>query len=143
MYILDYNRFILILYADRGLVKKGRISPLFQQLYILFISTFMLCYFLFTFMRFKFQNQETQDIVNEICSTKIPIASRLGAFKNIGKSFKVLFVILFGLLYWRSVKFIRNRSKIKSKPPAIIGRFQRNIITFSDTIILHMLLGKG
>ena len=140
MYIVDYNRFIMIKYADRGLVKKGRISPLFQQLYILFTSTIMFLIFLIIFMRFKFQNQATQEIVDEICSsTQTPMVTRLGAFKNIGKFAKVFTIFIVGCWYWRSVKFIGNRSKIKSKPPAIIGRFQRNIITYSDTVILHMV----
>ena len=89
--IVDYNRFIMIKYADRGFVKKGRISPLFQQLYILFTSTFMFLIILITFVRFKFQDQVTQEIVDEICSsTQTPMVSRLGAFKNTGKFVKVL-----------------------------------------------------
>ena len=132
--------FIMILYADRGLVRNGEISPMFQLLFSLTTTFFGIWYLLGIVIRFILQNQETQDIVNEICSTHATMANKLGAFKNIGKFGRIIGGFLIGLLYLRSIKFVRNRSKNKSKPPAIFGRYQRNLLTYSDTIILISLL---
>ena len=50
----------------------------------------MIAYLLVVFVRFTFQNQEMQDVVNDMCSTNKATVNNLGAFKNIGKFGKII-----------------------------------------------------
>ena len=117
---------------------------MFQLIYSITITSFWIWLLLLIFIPFIFQNENTYHfVINEICSTNTTTINKHGVLKNIGKFGKLICGLLNGFMYWRSIKFVKKRSKEKSKPPVIIGRFQRNIMTYSDTINLYMLLQIG
>ena len=117
------------MYAERGLVTNGIVSKTFDQLYyLLCIIPFILVTVIFTFFKGKTFHGRCSKISEE------PI--EFAAFKNVGFNLRICLAFFINLLYFRSSQLIKSRSKDSKKPPAIVGRFQRNVLTFKDTVIL-------
>ena len=128
-------RFILIKYADRGLVKNGNVSKLFDHLYLT-ISGSMTVFFLgFIF-------------VNHFDSRLIPIAVNICTGENsaidadslrlpiVSCGIGITIITTTLLLFLSAKRFVKSKSK-SGKTPAIYGRYQRNLVTFSQTIFLN------
>ena len=117
------------MYAERGLVKNGIVLKTFNQLYYLFCSIpFTVVIVLLTFLK--------EDILNNRCSKILEEPVEFAFLRNEGYTHRISLVVLIHLLYFCSSHLVKRKSKHSKKPPAIIGRFQRNILTFKDTVIL-------
>ena len=115
------------MYAERGLVTNGMLSKTFTQLYYLFCSI-PIIFQIIPFLK--------EDILYDRCSNILDEPIELTAFKKLGYSACIMNLFFLHLLYFRSSKFVWSKSKDSKKPPAIVGRFQRNVLTFKDTVII-------
>ena len=77
-----------------------------------------------------------EDILNNRCSKILEEPVEFAFLRNEGYTHRISLVVLIHLLYFCSSHLVKRKSKHSKKPPAIIGRFQRNILTFKDTVIL-------
>ena len=135
-------RFILVKYADRGLVVGGEISKLFRRLYLT-VATTLHC-FCATFVpvgHIKQIVQGTEPAFISVCmnhkinhedentwkATTIMIGTLLPAFVSLW------------ILYFSSKRYVSKRSKSKDQPSAMIGRYQRNIVTFKQTVLIFTI----
>ena len=127
-------RFIMVKYADRGLVSNGGLSELFNQLYIC-LSTF-LTLFIYAITLLNNFKEGPEPLFVSICLNHNSSAKTY----SIGVALCSLGIIFVGLMFWSSETFLKSKSKNGRTPPAIIGRFQRNFVTFKETAYYHSLL---
>lgn len=130
-------RFILVRFADRGLVNGGVVSKLFGYLYICFGG----CFSLLTYSMILASHTKQIEMTN-LCLLNYSNEYHMSWNKNlkIGTAFTTAGLILLWMLYLRCKFFVATKSKDGTTPPAIFGRFQRNVLTFEETICYHTLM---
>lgn len=130
-------RFIMVKYADRGLVSGGTVSILFDILYACFGAFLTLfCYALTVASNLR----EGEEKFISIC-LKHDSLNNVNTLKSliIKYALTILGLIVFCIMLWSSIAYVKSRSRDGKTPPAIIGRYQRNIITFVETVIYHVV----
>lgn len=130
-------RFILVKYAERGLVSGGVVSKLFDHLYICF-ATFLT---VLMYSLILVGNLREEPVFIKICLSHSG-KRNIESWKNysIGISLFCIGIISLMLMYWSSYKYLKSRSKDGRTPPSIFGRFQRNVLTFTESMYYHTLI---
>ena len=133
-------RSILVKYADRGLVSGGVVSKLFDYLYTCFgLSLTFLMYML----GLTSNNRGNLVFIN-VCLQNNPNDYEKN-WKNplIGVAMTSLGMVLLWILYRSSRHFVLSKSKDGKTPPAIIGRYQRNVLTLNESMFYHAVMYLG
>ena len=128
-------RFILIKYADRGLVKNGKIPKLFDCLYLLIAIVLTLLFIMFILSR-HFSASDKKSFFMKLClkeDHKIDQTTWRIIIQMF--SFRILILTSILIFYFASWYYIKSKSK-NGKVPSKFGRYQRNIYTFSDTVLI-------
>ena len=130
-------RSILVKYADRGLVSGGVVSKLFDYLYALLGAT--LTALLSARLLLVNEALEGERLIN-ICFNTSQLNEN--PWKQETKRLFVtsLTVIALWILYWSCQKFVKARSRDGKTPPAIFGRYKRNVVTFLETLWFHTIM---
>ena len=128
----------MLKYADRGLVKNGRVSKLFEQLYIIMTGGAGIWGIAMGFFAYFTNGDEKNFTLTKICKKESDdfLIVAVGLKAN-SVSFVYNLIIIF--LYLNAKGFIKKKSKEKQKLPVIFGRYQRNVMTYKQDV----LLGKG
>ena len=123
-------RHILVKYADRGLVKDGKVSKLFRYLYS--VNTILSIAQLFGY------------IISSYFYDKLPITLAYCLQKDnsqiswrifiTGRAYTFLPVAFQLVLYFSSTYFVKSKCH-KIKTPRMMGNYQRNIVTFRQTVV--------
>ena len=121
-------RHILVKYADRGLVKDGKMSKLFRHLYCV-ATIFMLA-------------QMYGFVISSYFYEKVPITLSYCLQKDIsqiswrifitGRAYTFLPVAIQIVLYFSATLFVKCH---KINTPRMMGNYQRNIVTFHQTVV--------
>ena len=130
-------RFILVKYSERGLVTGGVVSKLFDHLYACLGATLtILLYALAIASNFR----KGEDAFISICLNQE--FNTEDSWRNYYIRCALILVVLatLSVLFWSVQTFVRLRSKDGKTPPAIFGRFQRNILTFNETMAFHIFM---
>ena len=131
-------RFILIKYADRGLVKNdGKVSNLFDQLYATLTGAFNL-FFVATLLSNHFSSNVPYFI--KICMGETVANESSYKAPTLIMGFSLTIAVSTGLLFYFSKRFVSGKSQNKSKLPVIFGRYQRNVVTFKQTIVFNSVI---
>ena len=120
----------MIKYAHRGLVEDGKISTLFEKLYILIAVSCTVIFYSFSFPRkveekFKFRQcirEEMESVGFNSIKTAIMVLA-----------FVLSMTILYSMLYFSCIFLIRK------KIISVNGKYQRNVLTLKDTYMLSLL----
>ena len=132
----------MIKYAQRGLVKGGKVSSLLRHLYQTLVVTYFIVICVVGFSDFFGKGSAvSRQKALQIC---------MGDFDNIRENFNSKKAIIIGtsigtinavilILTFVSAKlYVRKRSK-SNKTPAKFGRFRRNIFTYKQIVIIGLL----
>ena len=125
-------------YSDRGLVKNGYVSPLFNHLYfvVAFFSTIASWVIIITSnFNFKQSYSFTLNLCLQSKSSEISYSNFLLHF--FAQSLSAIVVMIF---YIASNYFVNARKNGKL-PPKMFGNYQRNLITFKETVVYLLTLG--
>ena len=139
LYFISISRHILVKYADRGLVIGGVISNLYYKLYMTAAITLQILFCSLIFL-VHLRDSRTEVIFISVCLGHNP-----ENFENSWRDFGVFTgiliipVILLWFLHFSATNFVHKRST-NNIPPAIFGRYQRNVVTFSDTLIYYTII---
>ena len=130
-------RFILVKYADRGLVSGGVVSKLFVNLY----ACFGLCLTFLMYLLGLTSNTRGDLVFINVCLQNNPDDYEKN-WKNplIGVCMTSVGIVTLWILYLRSRNYVVSRSKDGKTPPSIIGRYQRNILTLRESMWYHSLM---
>ena len=122
-------RYILIKYADRGLVHDGMVSKLFRHLYCVLAATFHILFF--CLLVFKYSYDKTPFTLT-FCLEKnhSQFSLRLLLTSQAGILLSLIFLLIF---YFSATKC----QKVKTSK--MIGNFQRNIVTFRQTVFFFTI----
>ena len=132
-----YSRYILIKYADRGLVtSEGKVSKLFDNLYItIAVSMHSFCFSGIPISHYLGATGSVEPAVISVC-----LEHHMKTDKDTWKYPMVMIGVILTaitpmwILYLSSRRYVWVRSATRDLPPAIYGRYQRNIVTYSQTI---------
>ena len=123
-------------YSDRGLVKNGVVSKLFDQLYMTLTGSLTL-FFTGAFFNNHFSDKDTLFI--KICKGENDQVKLIkSATVLLGLS--VTMSVTTALLYYTAKKFALSKSQGGQRPPVIFGRYQRNVFTFFQTFIFNIIV---
>ena len=130
-------------YPERGLVKHGVVSSLFSQLYFVVTG----CFTIFGLgIIISSNNYKTNTFSFSIC-----LGSDLNLVNKTHQNFLFpIFIsiwpaIVINILYL-SIRYYVNVRKIGKHPPILYGIYQRNLITFKETVIyitIKIFVGKA
>ena len=129
-------RFIMVKYAERGLVEGGVVSRLFNILYMCLALTLTIILILFTLVN-NYKSPETAFIA--ICLNHNFKMSKNWHTYSIGISLFAIGLVSLLIMGFSSAYILKSKSKNGYNPPAIFGRFQRNILTFKETLVYHTI----
>ena len=121
----------MIRYADRGLVSNGKVSPLFTILYTVLSLTSMMYLYSLVISSTLY---EKKSLTLLSCLDKDISTQTSWRLFLIGTSLTKLKDLLMWILYLSACNFVRSKSSQKN-PPRIFGLFQRNIVTFHQTVV--------
>ena len=126
----------MILYADRGIVKSGVISDLFQNLYLTITVALSVVFYFMTFS-WHLSKDEDDPFMMKICLKEEYDELYRKDFKYLIEliSFMILILLLIWIMYGKS-RFYLFKNTTNGKLPSKFGRYQRNILTFYDTILV-------
>ena len=129
----------MVMYSDRGLVKNGIISKLFEYLYMTFVLTVKLWGLAVCFVDYSSnKHHHERHLLTQICLNNDVIS----IYKSVALRVSItsfIFLIIYSFMYSKVKRFVRSKSK-GGKVPEIFGRYQRNIITYEQTLIIAFLL---
>ena len=132
-----FNRFIIVLYADRGLVKNGEINNLFDILYTVLVSVMTI--WTLALMVIHFGKDLTHTRLTSICLNKaspMEISNRNSIL--VAVICTLVFIIVF-LIVVKVAKYVKNRMK-NGQVPVIFGRYQRNALTLTQLLVLVVMI---
>ena len=137
-------RYVLVKYATRGLVVNGKLSPLFDQLYIVITTTFTAFFFCIGFMDYfgssSAENPYGRYRLTMICLNPPDIEDSFFSIQIITIWYGIYTpFLLLGILMFLSVIYITG-NKSRSRIPTIFGRYQRNVLTFKQTLFIGFLI---
>ena len=128
-------RYILVLYAERGLVKNGNFHNLFNVLYIVFATTLAIWA---AGLFFVHDVTTTQiDIINVCFGLDTELS--LEGLKYLGVVVRNLLAISMIFMGIRIVNYVKRKSK-NGKVPVKFGRYQRNILTLRQCYLVGLFI---
>ena len=131
----NYFRYVLIKYSNRGLVKNGVISELFEQLYLtVFAAVNIVLFAAIVGSRHFKTDTDDEPILMSLCLKK-SFSFHQNSFLSYGGFLFVIFITTW-LMYGSSIYLIRSKSK-NGKMPQKFGRYQRNVVTFIQTVLFN------
>ena len=132
------SRYITIKYADRGLVVGGEVADLHDQLYLTAAVT-LHTFFYGVISTRHFRPEEQEVIFMSVCLGHEIVPSNQ-PFKDVFVTFGVMLAAMTPswILYIAAKRFVRVRSK-GNLPPAILGRYRRNVVTYNETIVFNTI----
>ena len=115
-------------------MKNGKISKLFEQLYLTITVSMSLLLYVIPFSRY-FTAYDEVPFVIKVC-LKNDNLSEINSLRVIfeATSFMIIELLFMCIFYGASWFYFFKKSK-DGKVPTKFGRYQRNIVTFSDMII--------
>ena len=125
-------RYILVLYSDRGLVKKGEFNHLFNFLYILFVTILSIWS---VGLLFSYKLRGIQPVFLQICQDIDVEKLSFGGMVYVGTVLRIFFFICAMFMGFRVNRYVKSKSK-DGKIPSKYGRYQRNILTLNHCFIL-------
>ena len=129
----------MVMYSDRGLVKNGIISKLFEYLYMTFVLTVKVWGLAVCFVDYTSnKHHHERHLLTQICLKNDEISINKSVALH-GSITSFIFLIINSFMYFKVKRFVRSKSK-GEKVPEIFGRYQRNIITYEQTLIISFLL---
>ena len=126
----------MIKYSDKGLVRNGKVSPLFDQLYVVFTATFLCLLVVFTFVDYLMPgfDHKSRHIVTRIC-LNLDVQSTQGFSSFIGLSLAIVCILQTFITYVSSIYFYKKRTT-DGRAPKMFGRYRRNVYTYNQTMII-------
>ena len=117
----------MIKYANRGLIKNGTISILFEKLYFISVAAFTGLFYSVSFSR-----KVEEKLIFRICNKEEIESVEYNSIKPaaIAIAFVTSMTILYSLLYFSSI-FLIWKKKV-----TVYGKYQRNVLTLGDTYLL-------
>ena len=130
----------MIKYADRGLVERGAVSPLFGKLYLVVCVTFFSVFSLFASYYYLNRDPNKKSNFHLMCMKESVLDSDFEAMKSIilFLSLTVPFYIILFVMFWAILYFLRSRGFSK-RIPQIIGKFKRNVLSLKETFVYAFL----
>ena len=138
-------RYVLVKYADRGLVENGTVSPLFETLYLVVGVTLLSVFFIFGSYYYFNNDPAKKSNFNLMCTRRSIDWSNFDAMKSITLvlAFTIPMIMVLIFMFIAILYFLRRRGMTKRVPP-IIGNYRRNMLslqeTFAYTIIFFAYL---
>lgn len=140
----NFSRLMMVKYADKGLMVKGKVSKLFEALYFTgagFFTTFTAINFLGKYLSMK--NQKLT-VFEDLCiSDDEQTQDVSGKLALVGITLELLSLIMLPGMFLNIRKYVKARSKNGKTPPAIFGRYQQNLVTLKQTLLLHLVSGTS
>ena len=130
-------RYILVKYAVRGLVKNGKVEPLFHQLYLTLVAT--MC--LFSHTTIIVSNFYKQDPLTLNLCLQLDFSNISFKVLVVGRALFFCTAISSWVLFYFAKKYVDKRST-GALPPKIFGNYQRNFFTFCQTIVIYTIFGS-
>ena len=127
-------RYILVLYADRGLVKSGDFSNLFNPLYLM-TATF---YFSWTICLLVVYLVKSEKEHHLCMGTESPNDYTYRDVMDVASLLRVMFIVVLFLMYYKIIRYVRSKSK-NGQVPAKFGRYQRNVLTMKQCLIYGLI----
>ena len=118
-------------------MEKGKVSPLYNNLYL--ITAVFFTAFLLVWIGGKYlsRTQPKVSLMERVCLSSFgPDEDISWKMFAIGAALFNLPYVASSLMYASVLRFVKYRSKDGSYPPAIYGRFQRNLLTLKETFLL-------
>ena len=118
---------MVIKYAHRGLIKNGTISILFEKLYFISVAALTGLFYSVSFSR-----KVEEKLIFKVCIKEEIELVEYNFIKTavIAIAFVSSMTVLSILMYCSSIFLVRK------KKVAVYGKYQRNVLTLTDTIVL-------
>ena len=126
-------------YADRGLVKSGNISNLYNQLYLVFSTTFTIALGLLTLGTY-FKKSKKSSLSLILCVEKKYSELSLKNFL-IGRFLALVASSTCLILYYSSKIYVKGKKNGKNLPK-LFGNYPRNLLTFKQTAIYSIIISS-
>ena len=135
-----FSRYVMVKYADRGLVEKGSVSPLFETLYFLVYVSLFSVFSIFAFYYILNRNPDKKSNFHLMCMGEPVDSSNFESIKSITLVLALTLPLLLSLIsMYCSIQYYLHSRSISKNVPAIIGRFRRNIMSLKETFAVTIV----
>ena len=126
----------MIKYADRGLVENGTIKKLFDYLYYISSVAWFFCGLGIPFGLYFSKGWEAETTMKYLNRCKTNYQNFDDGSKVI-KTEMILAIIIFipAVIMFLAIRYFVSKRSKDHKVPAIFGRYQRNLLTFNQTVM--------
>ena len=135
-----YIRYVMVKYADRGLVEKGSVSPLFETLYLVMCLTLLSVFLIFGFYYNLNKDPDKTSNFHLMCRRKSVDWSNFDAMKSITLMLALTLPLVMILIsmFIAILFFLQSRGMSKKVPP-IFGKYRRNILSLQETFVYMII----
>ena len=131
----------MVKYSNRGLVKSGKVSSLFHQLYYTLVTTFLVMTFVVGFSGFLKGEEKAiaEQILAKVCLRQMPKEDELTTNSSktyiVGITLNSINTLILIMTFAAAKIFVWKNSKNK-ETPVKYGKYRRNIFTYSQTMVI-------